>query len=290
MSQAPIMPFFTDAYLADTHHLGTETHGAYLLLLLYSWRCNGAPPPDDDRILSRITKLSLRRWQHTVRPQLEPFYTIDGGLWHQKRLQKTWNEVQQKIELQRQKGIKGNWIKKKKGNPLSRNESTSAVVPSQRTPSDKPSSINHEPVTTPALDALKPILHDVQYFVRDGKTLSPALTPQVHAAQKEAQYLLQPMEKDDAATQVARLWRMYPKREADSASLKEDYTQWFARYPRDMVIAACEYQLTHHPYPSLPRIADFAQHITPRYEQRRATLERVNRLAAQVGLAAMAVP
>lgn len=76
------MPLYIGDYLADTARLTTEGHGAYLLILMDYWR-NG-PPPDDDGALSAITKLPLPRWRK-VRPQLQSFFQIDGGFWHQKR-------------------------------------------------------------------------------------------------------------------------------------------------------------------------------------------------------------
>ena len=57
MSTAPIMPLFPDAYLADTTHLTTEEHGAYLLLLMAMWRRSGKVP-NDDADLARIVGLS----------------------------------------------------------------------------------------------------------------------------------------------------------------------------------------------------------------------------------------
>ena len=50
------MPLYIGDYLADTSRLTTEQHGAYLLLLMDYWRSGRLP--DNDQVLSQITKMS----------------------------------------------------------------------------------------------------------------------------------------------------------------------------------------------------------------------------------------
>ena len=85
MTQATVwMPFYWGDYLAETAHLSTEEHGAYLLLIGAYWQAGG-PLADDDRRLARITRLSLRRWK-VVRETLVEFFTIRAQKWHLKRV------------------------------------------------------------------------------------------------------------------------------------------------------------------------------------------------------------
>jgi hypothetical protein len=51
LAEFPALPLFTDAYLGDTTHLSTFEHGAYLLLLIVSWRTPGCCVADDDALL-----------------------------------------------------------------------------------------------------------------------------------------------------------------------------------------------------------------------------------------------
>src|SRR5690606_38996442 len=68
MSSAPYMQLYVADYMADTTHLTTEQHGAYLLLLMAMWR-NGAVLPNDPKKLARIAGVSTRRW-HMIWPDL----------------------------------------------------------------------------------------------------------------------------------------------------------------------------------------------------------------------------
>jgi uncharacterized protein YdaU (DUF1376 family) len=97
MADFPCLPFWTDAYLADTNHLTTEEHGAYLLLLIEAWRSPDCSLPDDDALLARHAGLSPAKWKAS-KPIIMAFWKLDGrrGRWFQKRLRKERQKVAQK--------------------------------------------------------------------------------------------------------------------------------------------------------------------------------------------------
>lgn len=76
-------PFYIGDYLADTMHLNTQQHGAYLLLLL-SYYKNRGPIADNDTILAVITRMTLSDWMES-RSALEKFFKIEAGYWTHKR-------------------------------------------------------------------------------------------------------------------------------------------------------------------------------------------------------------
>jgi uncharacterized protein YdaU (DUF1376 family) len=78
------MPLWIGDYLADTMHLTTEQHGAYLLLIMDYWRRGSSP--DDDRLLAAIAKISLAKWK-ILRPILSPFFAVENGRWTHKRIE-----------------------------------------------------------------------------------------------------------------------------------------------------------------------------------------------------------
>lgn len=54
------MPLYVADYLADTGHLSTVEHGAYLLLIMHYWQNHGLP--DSDQKLARISRMPLKEW------------------------------------------------------------------------------------------------------------------------------------------------------------------------------------------------------------------------------------
>jgi uncharacterized protein YdaU (DUF1376 family) len=79
------MPVFIGDYLADTMHLTTEQHGAYLLLLFHLWRRGSLR--DDDAVLAKISGLGENAW-NLHRPALAEFFKIHDGLWQHGRVEK----------------------------------------------------------------------------------------------------------------------------------------------------------------------------------------------------------
>jgi uncharacterized protein YdaU (DUF1376 family) len=76
MAKADIwMKLYIGDYLADTSHLTTEQHGAYLLLLMHYYR--SGPLPNDRAQLRSITKCSPIRWKK-IAPIVMSFFYLDG--------------------------------------------------------------------------------------------------------------------------------------------------------------------------------------------------------------------
>ena len=91
MSAAPYMRLYVGDYLADTTHLTTTEHGAYLLLIMAYWR-NDGPLPDDDRKLSRLAGMTPREWSR-MRPTIADLFQVTAGQWRHKRIDAELREV-----------------------------------------------------------------------------------------------------------------------------------------------------------------------------------------------------
>jgi uncharacterized protein YdaU (DUF1376 family) len=95
------MPLYVGDYLGDTGHLTTAQHGAYLLLMMHYWRKGELP--DDDRQLSKITKLPLKTWCD-YRAVLQAFFH-DG--WRHKRIDAELMRMMRISEKRASAGQKG---------------------------------------------------------------------------------------------------------------------------------------------------------------------------------------
>jgi uncharacterized protein YdaU (DUF1376 family) len=119
----PWMPLYVGDYLGDTGHLTTAQHGAYLLLMMHYWRKGELP--DDDRQLSKITKLPLKTWCD-YRPILQDFF--HSG-WRHKRIDaelERMMRVSEKRAIAGQKGGLGSALARMKLENASRSRSLPA--------------------------------------------------------------------------------------------------------------------------------------------------------------------
>lgn len=92
MAALPYMQLYVADYLADTAHLTTEEHGAYLLLLFSYWQTG--KPLRGDRLAS-VARLSNERW-NDVEPTLKEFFHVDKGMWMHFRVEADLEKVDSK--------------------------------------------------------------------------------------------------------------------------------------------------------------------------------------------------
>lgn len=96
MAALPYMQLYIADYLADTMHLSTEEHGAYLLLMFNYWQTGRAIPKSR---LAKIARLDNERWI-SVEESLSEFLStmVKNGymnvlnrIWH--LFMRSWNNV-----------------------------------------------------------------------------------------------------------------------------------------------------------------------------------------------------
>jgi uncharacterized protein YdaU (DUF1376 family) len=136
----PWMPLYVGDYLGDTGHLTTAQHGAYLLLMMHYWRKGELP--DDDRQLSKITKLPLRTWCE-YRPTLQDFF--HSG-WRHKRIDaelERMMRVSEKRALAGQKGGLGSALSRMKLENASRSRPPSPRAIASPEQSEAPGIADH---------------------------------------------------------------------------------------------------------------------------------------------------
>lgn len=136
----PWMPLYVGDYLGDTGHLTTAQHGAYLLLMMHYWRKGELP--DDDRQLSKITKLPLKTWCE-YRPTLQDFF--HSG-WKHKRIDaelERMMRVSEKRAIAGQKGGLGSALARMKLENASRSRPFSARAIASPMPSQAQEIADH---------------------------------------------------------------------------------------------------------------------------------------------------
>lgn len=106
MSKLPYIPLFLDSYLGGTQNFTTEQHGAYFLLLLEMWKCEGSLP-NQPRMLATVAKVSTRRFPAIWEAIRHKFVDAEPGRITNARLRKEYQKSQEITAKRREAGAKG---------------------------------------------------------------------------------------------------------------------------------------------------------------------------------------
>lgn len=91
MAALPYIQLYTADYLADTAHLSTLEHGAYLLLIFNYWQRGESFKAKDERSLNKrlasVARLSEIEWE-SVKENLEEYFLTSETEWKHERIER----------------------------------------------------------------------------------------------------------------------------------------------------------------------------------------------------------
>jgi uncharacterized protein YdaU (DUF1376 family) len=94
----PYIQLYIADYLADTAHLTTEEHGAYLLLIFNYWQ-RGKPLPNNRERLARIARVDNESWTNLER-SLKEYFIVSETEWRHPRIDRDLEVVNERLEKQ----------------------------------------------------------------------------------------------------------------------------------------------------------------------------------------------
>lgn len=130
MAALPYMQFYVAEYLADTGHLTTMQHGAYLLLLMNYWQRGKALHALNGR-LATVARMSNEEW-NAVEDVLSEFFEVREDSWFHARVERDLSAVRAKCEQASSAG-KASAQRRLNG----RSTSVASGVSTERQPIDK---------------------------------------------------------------------------------------------------------------------------------------------------------
>ncbi|VVT52244.1 Uncharacterized phage-associated protein YdaU [Kosakonia radicincitans] len=256
MAALPYMQLYIADYLADTMHLSTEEHGAYLLLMFNYWQTGRAIPKNR---LAKIARLSNERWS-AVEASLKEFFNDNGTEWVQERIERDLEAVRSSVNQKSAAGkasARARKAKKSTEEQRSGNErSTGVESPFKQNgngnPTNKDPDIDTDLKENPSLNAGEPEIPEVVTHPEEttlpryvegvdepiGKfTMSEHWLPSRDFRQRAAQWGIQLPEPDYLPTELAE-FSAYWKSESKVFT----QIQWEQKFARHVVLVRSKKQ------------------------------------------------
>lgn len=108
MAALPYIQLYVADYIADTMHLSTEEHGAYLLIIMNYWQTG--KPLQCERI-PNVVRMTKERFAEIEKTLSEFFTVTENGLWVHQRIEMDLAHVREKCEKSSE-SAKLRWQKK----------------------------------------------------------------------------------------------------------------------------------------------------------------------------------
>lgn len=145
MKTYPYMPFFFQDWFADprVQSLTYEEQGVYVALLGRLWESDDASLPDDDLYLSRILRVSKKKWKQIRSVLIDgptAVISVDSGRLIQKRLTKEYQQVRSLSAKRGKAGSMGGQARHRASNGTAnteQNASRTGELPQQKPSNDK---------------------------------------------------------------------------------------------------------------------------------------------------------
>lgn len=152
MAALPYIQLYVADYLADTIHLTTEEHGAYMLLIFNYWQ-TGKPLPANR--LASISKLN-ERWTDVEQTLAEFFELDENDHWYHERIEMDLNKVKSK-SIQASKAGKLSAAKRAASKAIdSKDNSNGRSFPVERKSNHTDTDTDTEADTDTKTEAIKP--------------------------------------------------------------------------------------------------------------------------------------
>ena len=152
MADFPSLPLWTDAWVADTHHLTRLQRGTYHDLLVLMWRTPRCRVPNDDDWLASHMHMTKAEVETDLRPLIREFCKNDGNYLTQKRLSREWRWCHAKAQTASE-SAKLRWEKEKE-----KKKRISVRISERNAPTPTPTPIKEkESVSPPLSQTAKPV-------------------------------------------------------------------------------------------------------------------------------------